>query len=77
MLERLLQAVINTAILVLFAVCLSLIYILIVGNFFFEIDGIGYAMDAPAQIRLSALLLIFSISVVIRLLWRGRRRTSK
>lgn len=77
MLIRLLQALTSTAILVLFAVCLWLFYILIVGNFFFAIDGVGYAIDAPAQIRLSALLLIFSISIVIRLLWRGRRRTSK
>lgn len=67
----------NTAILVLLAVIVWLLYVLIIGSFWFTIDGVGYAIDAPAQIRLSALLLIISVSLAIRLLWRVPKRTTK
>ena len=77
MLATFLQALINTTILALFAVWFGLLYILVVGNFFFSYHGVSYSFDAPAQIRLSALLLILIISGAIRLLWRGRKRTVK
>ena len=73
MLATFLQAVINTMILALFAACFGLLYILVVGNYFFSYHGVGYSFDAPTLIRLSALLLIFTTSGVIRLLWRMRR----
>ena len=77
MLIRLLQALTNTAILVLLAIIVWLLYVLIIGSFWFTIDGVGYAIDAPAQVRLSALMLIISVSFAIRLLWRVRKRTAK
>jgi hypothetical protein len=57
------------------AVGVCLFYVLIVGSFWFTIGGMGYAIDAPAEIRLSALLLLISVSLAIRLLWLVRRRT--
>ena len=65
------------SILVLLAVIVWLLYVLIIGSFWFTIDGVGYAIDAPAQIRLGALLLLISVSLAIRLLWLVRGRTTK
>jgi hypothetical protein len=77
MLLTVLRALTNIAILVLLAVSAWLLYVLILGSFWFTINGAGYAIDAPAQIRLSALLLIISVSLAICLLWRVRRSFAK
>lgn len=77
MLVRLVHSLTNIAILVLLAVIIWLLYVLIIGSFWFTIDGVGYAIDAPAQIRLSALLLIISVSLATRLLWRVLKRIAK
>ena len=74
---RLLQALTNTTILVLLAVSVWLFYVFVVGTFFFTVNGVGYAVDAPVAIRLSALLLLITVSLSIRLLWLVRRRTIK
>ena len=42
--------------------------------FWFTIKGVDYAIDAPAEIRLSALLLLIGVALAIRLLWLVRIR---
>ena len=70
---RLVQALRNTAIFVLFAVGFVLVYALIVGRLGIFIGRTSYEIDSPTEIRLTALLLIFAIFYAIRLLWRGRK----
>jgi hypothetical protein len=67
----------NTAILLLFALGCYLLHILIVGSFFVVVGGKGYTIDAPDQIRLFALLSIFTVFAFVRLLWLVRRRVNR
>lgn len=70
---RLVQALRNAAIFVLFAVGFVLVYALIVGRLGIFIGRTSYEIDAPTEIRLTALLLIFAILCAIRLLWLSRK----
>ena len=70
---RLVQALRNAAIFVLFAVGFVLVYALIVRRLGIFIGRTSYEIDAPTEIRLTALLLIFVILCAIRLLWLSRK----
>jgi hypothetical protein len=69
----LIRFLLNTVILTLFAVVCYLLYILIVGSF----CGTGYAIDAPSQVRLFAILTMFMLLAFVPVLWLLRKRAGK
>ena len=67
----------NTAILLLLALGCYLLYILLAGSFFVVVGGKGHSIDAPDQIRLFAVVSLFTVLAFVRLLWVVRRRVKR